>query len=240
MQKQNTEEQLKIIRHPIGFHAKVLAVAGSGKTTTMVERVKHLVEVENISPHKIQILMFNRLARADFAYKLKQCGLSEGLQPSVNTFHSMALRIVEDAKREGLVENDMDIWIDDRSEIYRNMVYQAFKQMRAEGKVTASINLDTDTAKAAIDFWKSSLIKPGQAGWRGKECYPQVYDLVEQWRLDKKGMTYDDMIVMAVDLLMDKTPFSQRWRGSFEHIIVDEYQDINYAQQKLIELPGRW
>jgi DNA helicase II / ATP-dependent DNA helicase PcrA len=236
MQRSNTEEQLKVIKHPIGLHAKVLAVAGSGKTTTMVERVKHLVLNENVSPNQIQILMFNRMAREDFAYKLRNCELEPGQQPSVNTFHSIASKIIQSALTCGAIETDWEVWTDDRSEIYGNQVYAAFNQLRSENKVKPDVMMDKDTALTAIEYWKGSLIKPDDAGWKGEECYDLVYALLEQSRVDNRGITYDDMIVVAVDLLKHDTTFSREWRGKFAHIIVDEYQDINYAQQKLVEL----
>jgi DNA helicase-2/ATP-dependent DNA helicase PcrA len=231
----NTEEQKKVINHPLGFHAKVLAVAGSGKTTTMVERVKHLIVDEKVTPDSIQILMFNKLAREDFAYKLMNCGLEPRSQPSVNTFHSIALRIVMEGRENGLIESDFELWVDDRGELYPNKIYEIFNQIRSEDK-TIKEELSHDTASNAISFWKGSLIKPENAGWSGKERYDRVYALMEEWRKDKKGMTYDDVIVAAVDLLSVDSPFSRKWRGRFQHIIVDEYQDINYAQQKLVEL----
>ena len=236
MERSNTDEQLKVINHPIGLHAKVLAVAGSGKTTTMVERVKHLVLNENVNPGQIQVLMFNRMASDDFSYKLKNSGLLPGMQPSVNTFHSIALRIVQNAQNQGVFEKDYELWTEDRSELYRNQVYPAINRLRADGKVASDIAMDRESALTAIDFWKGSLIKPENAGWKGKECYHLVYGLMEEWRIDKKGMTFDDMILTAVDLLKQDTPLSRQWKGRFAHIIVDEYQDINYAQQKLVEL----
>ena len=236
MERKNTEEQLKVINHPIGLHAKVLAVAGSGKTTTMVERVKHLILNENVNPDQIQILMFNRKASEDFSYKLHNSGLPEGMQPFVNTFHSIALKIVQNAQRQGIIETEYELWTDDRSELYRNHIGDAFSHLRSLGKIKSQTKLDRNTALAAIDFWKRSLIKPENAGWKGNECYQQVYSVMEEWRIDKKGMTFDDMILTAVDLLGQDTPLSLQWKGRFAHIIVDEYQDINYAQQKLIEL----
>jgi DNA helicase-2/ATP-dependent DNA helicase PcrA len=236
MERNNTEEQLKVINHPIGLHAKVLAVAGSGKTTTMVERVKHLIQNEDVKPGQIQVLMFNRMASDDFSYKLKNSGLPQGMQPSVNTFHSIALRIVQNAQSMGVFETDYELWTEDKSELYRNRVYAAFNQLRSEGKMTSDISMDRETALTAIDFWKGSLIKPEHAGWKGKECYHLVYALMEDWRVSRKGMTFDDMILTAVDLLKQDTPLSRQWKGRFAHIIVDEYQDINFAQQKLVEL----
>ena len=236
MERSNTEEQMKVINHPVGVHAKVLAVAGSGKTTTMVERVKHLILNQKVNPGQIQVLMFNKMASDDFTYKLKNCGLASGMQPSVNTFHSIALRIVQNALSQGAFEAGYELWTEDKGELYRNQVYAAFNQLRNDGKMTSDVTMDRETALTAIDFWKGSLIKPENAGWKGKEFYHLVYALMEAWRVDRKGMTFDDMILTAVDLLKQDTPLSRQWKGRFAHIIVDEYQDINYAQQKLVEL----
>jgi DNA helicase-2/ATP-dependent DNA helicase PcrA len=58
-----TDEQLAVMHHPLGRHARVLAVAGSGKSFTMACRIQHLVMDCHIPPHSIKVLMFNRLAR---------------------------------------------------------------------------------------------------------------------------------------------------------------------------------
>ena len=58
-----TDEQVAIIEHPLNKHARVLAVAGSGKTSTMVKRIRYLVEKHGVPPSSIQVLMFNRLAK---------------------------------------------------------------------------------------------------------------------------------------------------------------------------------
>ncbi|MCC7192145.1 MAG: UvrD-helicase domain-containing protein, partial [Phycisphaeraceae bacterium] len=65
-----TPEQERVVKHPLGRHARVLAVAGSGKTTTMVQRVKYLVDALGMAPASIRILMFNKRARAQFRDKL--------------------------------------------------------------------------------------------------------------------------------------------------------------------------
>ena len=85
-----TDEQLQVINHPDGAHAKVLSVAGSGKTTTMAYRIKHLLEEKQIGPRQIQVLMFNNLAKDQFVEKLSDAGMLQGQMPPVNTFHSYA------------------------------------------------------------------------------------------------------------------------------------------------------
>ena len=65
-----TTEQKAVINHSLGRHARVLAVAGSGKTTTLAHRVKHLLTEQHVLPGAIQVLMFNRLARVQFQQRL--------------------------------------------------------------------------------------------------------------------------------------------------------------------------
>jgi len=80
-----TQEQLAVVHHSLGKHARVLAVAGSGKSTTMAYRIKHLVIEHGVRPGAIQVLMFNALARIQFTAHLKKIGLTEIQQPTVHT-----------------------------------------------------------------------------------------------------------------------------------------------------------
>ena len=67
-----THEQLQVVHHPLGQHARVLAVAGSGKSTTMAHRIKYLVLEHHVRPNTIQVLMFNALARKQFTRHLNK------------------------------------------------------------------------------------------------------------------------------------------------------------------------
>lgn len=66
-----TEEQLAIIHHDLNAHAKVLAVAGSGKTTTMVERVEYLVRQCKVPQQAIRVVMFNKRIQEEFLSKVQ-------------------------------------------------------------------------------------------------------------------------------------------------------------------------
>jgi DNA helicase-2/ATP-dependent DNA helicase PcrA len=80
-----TSEQQEVIHHPLGMHARVLAVAGSGKSTTLAHRVKYLVMHKHVPPESIHILMFNALARLEFRDRLEKTGLPAEMQPAVHT-----------------------------------------------------------------------------------------------------------------------------------------------------------
>src|SRR5690554_8034888 len=96
MLQQLTQEQQSVITHQQG-HARVRAVAGSGKTTTLVERVLHLLR-QGVPAKRMLVVMYNRAAREDFMAKLQrraqQIKTTEDLQlnlPDVRTFHSLEI-----------------------------------------------------------------------------------------------------------------------------------------------------
>ena len=89
-----TQEQLAVVHHADG-HAIVGAVAGSGKTHTMVARVIHLLK-SGVEPRRILVLMFNKSAQEEFARRLKRACAEEGLPiAEVQTFHGFGLRLAK-------------------------------------------------------------------------------------------------------------------------------------------------
>ena len=95
-----TDEQLRIINHS-GGHARVSAVAGSGKTTTMVARVGRLLQ-QGVNANLVMVLMFNKSARDSFAQTMQnRLSSSAGQLPEVRTFHSLGMRLVNSFTRRG-------------------------------------------------------------------------------------------------------------------------------------------
>jgi len=98
-----TSEQEAVVHHPLGRHARVLAVAGSGKTTTMAYRIQHLIDEEKVPPRAIRVLMFNRLARVQFQETLEAIGIPCAYQPPVHTFHSFSHHVIRSAMSAGIL-----------------------------------------------------------------------------------------------------------------------------------------
>ena len=225
---QLTDEQIQIINHPDGYHAKVLSVAGSGKTTTMAYRIKHLMNDREVPRHQIQALMFNRAARDQFVEKLAEIGIPIGRQPQVNTFHSYSYRVIN---RRGFLQ-----WFGDTEELAHLALLQAVAKVRRDMDLDDD-DLDVNEAKQSIDLWKGALIPPYRAGYAGKdgEAYVAVYHEFERARLNKNAITFDDFVPLAIGELEANSRLRRSQVGELKYIIVDEYQDINFGQQKLIE-----
>ena len=222
---QLTREQEMVVEHPLKHHAKVLAVAGAGKTSTLAYRVQHLITHEHIDPKHILILMFNRLAREQFETKLKEIGLdNEGIP--VSTLHSFAYR---------LLPNDIDWsnWFGENQELAQINILKA-RNEACHMLGVAKEEIDLDMAATAISMWKCNLTLPQHAGFSGinSNVYCQIYNLFEKNRNQSNALTYDDFIPMAIDTLI----YESEKGPTLQALIVDEYQDVNYGQQRLLQL----
>ncbi len=230
-----------------------MAVAGSGKTTTMVLRIRELLS-QGVDPKSILVLMFNRLARDQFAEKLSRFGVSEHQNPHVHTFHSFAHKLIREKLSRGLLPRTTELWTGDKEELYRIYVLRAIDKVRIDvknGRLNENTELDIDNladpevpaidldpgeVKDAIGLWKGSLIPPSRAGYHGNPYIPLVYAEFEKIRNQKNAITFDDFVPIAVEELLADSAFGQQFRERYDHLIVDEYQDINYGQQRLVEL----
>ncbi len=223
-----TEEQKQVIEHPDGYHGKVLAVAGSGKTTTMAYRILHLIHEQKVSAHQIQVLMFNRLAQDQFVETLAKAGLEEGHQPAINTFHSYAYR---------LIPNHFKQWIGPTDDLGHLALLRSRTSVCSSLKLNTD-DLDIDLAKQAISRWKSALIPPSYAGYEGNhsEAYIELYREYEERRHRDNAITFDDFVPLAIHGLEASPHLIQNKASQIRYLIVDEYQDVNLGQQRLVEL----
>ncbi|MCY4438048.1 MAG: ATP-dependent helicase [Chloroflexi bacterium] len=227
-----TNEQQQVIEHPDGLHGKVLAVAGSGKTTTMAYRIKHLLQEHQVASHQIQVLMFNRYAREQFIEKLTEIGVSEGQQPPVQTFHGYSYGVINTLGYR--------TWIGDSEGLAHLALKKAISQVCRTKRLDED-EIDVAEAGLAIGLWKGTLTPPSQAGYHGEggDNYIAVYKEYEEIRLSDNAITYDDFVPLALSALEKDNLSRQSTSNKLRYIIVDEYQDVNFGQQKLIEFLAR-
>jgi DNA helicase II / ATP-dependent DNA helicase PcrA len=230
-----TDEQLAVIHHPIGKHARVLAVAGSGKSYTMACRIQHLVQECHVAPHAIRVLMFNRLAREQFRTHLDRTGLPDTMQPEVHTFHSFSFQVINTMVRMGVLPGLTQFWTGEKEELVWLTAKRAIESLERKGSIPPN-TIEAEDTMNAISLWKGALLSPERAGSWSSPNMQLVYAEFEKMRLAKSALTFDDFIPLAIDILESNTDARKRWCGPVEYLIVDEYQDVNYGQQRLLEL----
>lgn len=221
-----TDEQRAVVHHDPALHATVLAVAGAGKTTAMVHRIRHLIADRGVPARAIRAVMFNRAARRDFEGKLAALGV-RGVR--VQTFNALGHAIVGWAGREGLCEplTLLEEWEELR------LVEQAIRELRRAGEGEP---IDAEDALAAIRSWKALLTPPDHARCTGRPSLVEVYRGFERLRRKARRMTFDDQIGEAVRVI-EGSPVAQRTLvDRLDHLVIDEFQDVNHAQQRLAML----
>ena len=234
-----TAEQLAIVNHDLNSHAKVLAVAGAGKTSTMVERISHLVKELKLDPQSIRVVMFNKTICDDFEKKLLAKDI-KGVK--VKTFHALGKGLLEWAAKKHLIksftlmedDSDMEALIKAAIEEVllksKDMTYEEkkrFNEKKAE---------HIEDVKNSIAIWKGMMTPPKRARHLGWPIYSEIYLVYEILRNKKNSMTFDDMIYGAVELLEQNKTAQTDLINRLEHIIVDEFQDVNYSKLRLIQL----
>lgn len=234
-----TGEQLRIVGHKNG-HARVSAVAGSGKTTTMVARIGHLLEAD-IAAEQILILMFNRSARDAFQEAmLKNLSHLKRPLPEVRTFHSFGLRLVNSFAKKGALPLHRLVTEDYiRERIARKVANEAYRDAQEEdGYLTGD---DIEEFLTFVDQVKATVRGPAKVFAEEDfslrlNFFPEAYRRFEEARKKEKIRFYSDLIHEPLMAMLDSDELASWVANRVEHIIVDEYQDINECQEQLIKI----
>jgi DNA helicase-2/ATP-dependent DNA helicase PcrA len=234
-----TDEQQRIVAHESG-HAKVSAVAGSGKTTTMVARVRHLLE-QGVAPQQMLVLMFNRSARDSFAAAMHEVLRPAGLPPpEVRTFHSLGLRLVNSFTREKYLPAYTLVTEEYQLEKFaKSAVRQIIDQDGGSEEWLSGENMEGFLT--FIDLVKSDTMPMEKlfSSLHLAERFAYFIDAFEIFEADRKARKirfYADLIHEPVMAMLDNRQLADWVANHVDHIIVDEYQDINEVQQQLLKI----
>ncbi|MFG6178205.1 ATP-dependent helicase [Halomonas sp. THAF12] len=238
-----TPEQHAVVGHLSG-HARVAAVAGAGKTTTMVARVLHLLE-QGVAPGRILVLMFNRSAREDFQARLAATAPAGQALPDVRTFHSLGHRLSQSLNRWGVLAPRRLLTADWQLErLLRQATQQALEAFPEAGERA----LEAEKLEALAHFCglvKAEMAEPVELYARldfgeDTEHFAAAFEHAETLLADQGLMTYADLLYRPLKALEGDPALRARVQGFLDHVIIDEYQDINPAQQRLLAvLAGR-
>ncbi len=210
---------------------QVIAPAGSGKTTVLIERVKEL-QRRGTPASGILCLSFNRAAKVEIGVRLARAGI-EGVV--VRSFHGMGLAILKAAGRlrtEIGAVGDVEL---------KGMLGEAAAAEVVDGAVALESRLDVATVRGVISGFKlEAMIRPDEALRRaasgdlhGRIC-ARVYAMYERELARIEMLDFDDLVANAVTLLQTDAAVRARWQKRFERVLVDEYQDIEPSQALLV------
>ncbi|WP_440682627.1 ATP-dependent helicase [Cysteiniphilum halobium] len=229
-----TTEQQAIIEHSLSQHALVSAVAGSGKTQTLIARIEFLLK-NAVNPSEILVLMFNKSAANDFTQRLNKLNIN--VRIDIKTFHALGLKTVSFLEQKGLLPAAQLI---DRKSMLEKLVREALQKtnqlLNEKEPITPEI---IDRYQQYIGLLKSSLylkemLKQVEPSEQSKvEAFFRFY---EQLRAYYRWRTFDDLLYEPMKVLSASKALATRFGNRYRYVIVDEYQDINDVQQSLLKL----
>lgn len=232
-----TVEQHAVVHHQAG-HARVAAVAGAGKTTTMAARVLHLLN-RGIVPKRMLVLMFNRSARDDFHRRLASMAPAGQALPAVRTFHSLGHRLTQSLCRWGALAPRRLLSADWQLE---RLLRQASLNVLRDSVERRDAAVEGDRLEALAHFCnlvKAEMAAPDALYARlnfepDTDYFPAAFAEAERMLASEGLMTYADLLYRPLQALEADDTLRQRVEGFLDHVIIDEYQDINAAQQRLL------
>jgi DNA helicase-2/ATP-dependent DNA helicase PcrA len=214
----------------------ILAGAGSGKTKTLTHRIAYLLSTNKATPYNILAVTFTNKAAGEMRERVaKILGANpenRGLIPYLGTFHSICVRLLRQDGEAIEIPRNFVIW--DESD-RQAAIKQASKQAGINDK-TYPPRLLTSLISSA----KNEMVTPAEftstASGPAGQAAAKVYPLYEKYLREAGALDFDDLIGRTVSLLANRPEIRQKWQQQFSYVMVDEYQDTNSAQYKLVKM----
>ncbi|MCW6665633.1 DNA helicase PcrA [Aerococcaceae bacterium NML191219] len=210
----------------------IAAGAGSGKTRVLTHRIAYLIEERQVNPWNILAITFTNKAAAEMKERVAQLVGEEASSIWVSTFHAMCARIL---RREAeWVGYDTNFTIIDQGE-QQTLMKQVLKELDLD-----STRYNYKDLLWVIDNAKNSGLLPEafaeQANNFIEEMQAKVYTLYQKKLKAANAMDFNDLILLTVKLLETHDQVRQFYQHKFQYIHVDEYQDTNHSQYRLVQL----
>jgi DNA helicase II / ATP-dependent DNA helicase PcrA len=212
----------------------VIAGAGSGKTRVLTHRVAHLISAIGVKPNEILAITFTNKAAGEMRERLTNMLGPVARAIWILTFHAACGRILRaEAERLGYRSN---FTIYDSQDQLR-LVKQCLEELDKDPKRFVPRGIHAQISNA-----KNQLVTPSLYTERVASFYDQtvaeVYELYQRRLHASNAVDFDDMLMLTVEVLERFPEARKRWQKAFRYVLVDEYQDTNHAQYRLLQLLG--
>lgn len=224
-------EQKKAVEHTEG-PLLILAGAGSGKTRVLTYRMAYLMKNNGVSPRNILAITFTNKAAQEMKGRIERLLGFEASNLWVSTFHSACVRILR--MEAGKLGFDSNFVIYDSSD-QQTLIKNCLKELNIDDKKfppRAMAALISDAKNRLIDV---TAFKKKVSDYY-EEVGAKVYELYQRKLTENNALDFDDLIMKTVALFEHYEQVLDYYQERFQYIMVDEYQDTNHAQYKLIKL----
>jgi DNA helicase-2/ATP-dependent DNA helicase PcrA len=210
----------------------VVAGAGSGKTRVLTYRVAHLIRACGVRPNEILAITFTNRAAGEMRSRLIALLGPETERAWIMTFHAACGRILRSEIPRLGYRSSFTIY--DQPDQIR-LVRLCLEELERDPKRFPPRGIHTQISNA-----KNRLVGPDEYGARVSSFYDQtvaeVYELYQKRLFAANALDFDDLLFLTVQVFERFPEALARWQKAFRYILVDEYQDTNHAQYRLLQL----
>lgn len=237
MSKDSLLENLNIQQREALIHTDgpllILAGAGSGKTRVISHKFAYILKTKKVVPRDIFTVTFTNKAANEMKERIASLINKDLNNPWIGTFHSQCCRILRKEIGPLGYKPDFSIYDDDDQ---RNLVRHILKEFRIHEALYRGVS-------ARISALKSSMVTPEQFlstgdGFGFDEKLAKVYIRYQSELKKCNALDFDDLIGLTVTLFENSKGILEKYHDILKYILVDEFQDTNYAQYRLVTLLG--
>jgi len=228
----NLNEQQQLAVKSEAKRILILAGAGSGKTSTLTNRIAYLIKERNVNPSNILAVTFTNKASNEMKSRLTALVSSSINKLWIGTFHSIFARILRIESEFLNVNSDFTI-------------YDTDDQVGAIKKVMSGLNIpqqlhspkqfQSRISRAKNSFLFPEDLAPNNSENSFDELLPDVYRDYQTYLEKNNSFDFDDLIIKPIELFDNNPKILKKYRTKFKYILIDEYQDTNRAQYLIVQ-----
>lgn len=208
----------------------ILAGAGSGKTRTITYRIAYMIQELGISPYSILAVTFTNKAAKEMRERVENLIGEDGKRAMISTFHSFGLRLLRVYSKIIGYDSNFTIYdTDDQKKVVKGIMKQLVIKNKdlTEGKIVSRISKLKEDGISPEEYEKEHRFEPDA------NIIYEVYKRYNQTLKENNGMDFSDILTNTYKLLENREVL-EKLQEKFKYIMVDEYQDTNNIQYKII------
>ncbi len=212
----------------------ILAGAGSGKTTVVVNKIAYILEQKLAEPWQILAITFTNKAANEMKERIEKSVGKDAGSMWIGTFHSLCMRILRrDIERLGGYTRDFVIY--DAAD-QKTLMKRVLKTLNIDEKMLPirSVLYEISTAKDEL-YGPTEYLSINEGNYR-KKLIGEAYREYQKQLVEANALDFDDIIMRTVQLLSQEEEVLKRYQRQFHYVFVDEYQDTNNSQSMLVNL----
>lgn len=211
----------------------IIAGAGSGKTTVLVDRIAYIINKSLAAPYRILAITFTNKAANEMKSRISDLLPELSNDMWIGTFHSICVKILR--RHIDLIGYENDFVIYDTADV-KTVIKECYRELDIDEKNFPHRSVSSIISNAKNDSMDAKTFESVYKTDFRMSVISKIYTLYQSKLVRNNALDFDDIILNTVKLLSENTDILKKYQEQFKYILVDEYQDTNNIQYILINM----